>query len=113
VFLDAARLTAVLLAKAMGEACEVSDAKARQMLTFLSDTAVNEVKKNGLFVVPGLGRLVKVKRKALMGRNPATGAAIKIAAKKVVEFRIAKAKYRLLQQVSGVGVHSLRPAMSV
>ena len=47
-------------------------------------------KKNGLFVVPGLGRLVRVERKARMGRNPATGAAIKIAAKKVVKFRISK-----------------------
>ena len=42
------------------------------------------------FVVPGLGRLVRVERKARMGSNPATGEAIKIAAKKVVKFRIAK-----------------------
>jgi DNA-binding protein HU-beta len=74
----------------MAEACEVSNVKARQMLTFLSDLAVKEVKKNGLFVVPGLGRLVRVERKARMGRNPATGETIKIAAKKVVKFRIAK-----------------------
>ncbi len=74
----------------MAEACEVSNVKARQMLTFLSDMAVKEVKKNGLFVVPGLGRLVRVERKARMGRNPATGETIKIAAKKVVKFRIAK-----------------------
>ncbi len=43
------------------------------------------------FTVPGLGKLVKVKRKARMGRNPATGEAIKIAAKTVLKFRIAKA----------------------
>jgi DNA-binding protein HU-beta len=52
--------------------------------------AVKEVKKNGLFVLPGLGRLVRVERKARMGRNPGTGEPIKIAAKKVVKFRIAK-----------------------
>ena len=46
--------------------------------------------KNG-FTVPGLGKLVLVNRKARMGRNPATGAVIKIAAKKVVKFRVAKA----------------------
>lgn len=46
------------------------------------------VKKNGLFVIPGIGRL---DRKARMGRNPATGESIKIAAKKVVKFRVAKA----------------------
>jgi enolase len=49
------------------------------------DMAIKEVKKNGLFVVPGLGRLVRVERKARMGRNPATGETIKIAAKKVVK----------------------------
>ena len=43
------------------------------------------------FTIPGLGKLVKVKRKARMGRNPATGEAIKIAAKTVLKFRIAKA----------------------
>ncbi|HVP10424.1 MAG TPA: HU family DNA-binding protein [Phycisphaerae bacterium] len=46
--------------------------------------------KNG-FVMPGLGKLVLVQRKARMGRNPATGEAIKIPAKKVVKFRVAKA----------------------
>jgi DNA-binding protein HU-beta len=43
------------------------------------------------FTIPGLGKLVKIKRKARMGRNPATGAAIKIPAKTVLKFRIAKA----------------------
>jgi DNA-binding protein HU-beta len=43
------------------------------------------------FTIPGLGKLVLVNRKARMGRNPATGAAIKIAAKRVVKFRVAKA----------------------
>ena len=46
--------------------------------------------KNG-FTIPGLGKLVLVNRKARMGRNPATGAAIKIPAKRVVKFRVAKA----------------------
>jgi DNA-binding protein HU-beta len=43
------------------------------------------------FVIPGLGKLVKVNRKARMGRNPATGATIQIPAKIVLKFRIAKA----------------------
>ena len=46
--------------------------------------------KNG-FTVPGLGKLVLVNRQARMGRNPATGATIKIPAKRVVKFRVAKA----------------------
>ena len=44
-----------------------------------------------MFVVPGLGRLVKSNRKARIGRNPQTGEAIKIPAKTVVKFRVAKA----------------------
>ena len=43
------------------------------------------------FTIPGLGKLVLVNRKARMGRNPATGEAIHIPAKKVVKFRVAKA----------------------
>jgi len=43
------------------------------------------------FTLPGLGKLVLVNRKARMGRNPQTGEAIKIPAKRVVKFRIAKA----------------------
>src|ERR1700676_4663359 len=83
-------MTQSQIVRAMAEQREIPNAKARQVLMFLSDTAIREVKKNGLFVVPGLGRLVRVERKARMGRNPATGAAIKIAAKKVVKFRISK-----------------------
>ncbi len=50
-----------------------------------------ETKKNGVFVVPGLGRLVKAHRKARVGRNPQTGEPIQIKAKTVVKFRVAKA----------------------
>ena len=52
---------------------------------------MRETKKNGVFVLPGIGRLVRQERKARKGRNPATGAEIKIPAKKVVKFRVAKA----------------------
>ncbi|MFA5935540.1 MAG: HU family DNA-binding protein [Patescibacteria group bacterium] len=57
----------------------------------LVETAYSETKKNGEFTIPGLGKLVKKHRAARMGRNPATGAEIKIAAKTVVKFRVAKA----------------------
>jgi DNA-binding protein HU-beta len=46
--------------------------------------------KNG-FTIPGLGKLIRQRRKARIGRNPATGAQIKIPAKTVLKFRIAKA----------------------
>lgn len=61
------------------------------MLEALVKMAYNQVKKEGDFIIPGLGKLVKVKRPARMGRNPATGEAIKIAAKTVIKFRVAKA----------------------
>jgi DNA-binding protein HU-beta len=53
--------------------------------------AISETKKAGSFTLPGIGKLVLVKRKARMGRNPATGATIKIPAKTVVKMRVAKA----------------------
>ena len=59
-------------------------------LTALVDLAHREAKK-GEFALPGLGKLVKQKRKARIGRNPATGAEIKIPAKTVLKFRVAKA----------------------
>ena len=55
----------------------------------LSKLAYKEAKNS--FTIPGLGKIVLVHRKARLGRNPATGEQIKIAAKKVVKFRVAKA----------------------
>jgi DNA-binding protein HU-beta len=84
-------MTQTQIIQTLADSCEISKKVAKNLLDSLAQTAVAEVKKNGLFVIPGIGRLVRVERKARMGRNPATGAAIKIAAKKVVKFRIAKA----------------------
>jgi DNA-binding protein HU-beta len=85
------RMTQTQLVRRLAESAEVSNKVARTMLDTLGTEAIKEVKKTGVFVVPGLGRLVRVDRKARMGRNPATGEAIKIPAKKVVKFRVAKA----------------------
>lgn len=85
------RLTQSQLIKKIAETTEVSNKVAKLFLETFAATAVAETKKNGIFVLPGLGRLVRVERKARLGRNPATGATIKIAAKKVVKFRVAKA----------------------
>jgi DNA-binding protein HU-beta len=85
------RMTQTQLVRGLAENCEVSNKQARQFLDSLSSMAIGEVKKNGVFVLPGIGRLVRVDRKARTGRNPATGESIKIPAKKVVKFRVAKA----------------------
>ncbi len=85
------RMTQTQLVRSLAESCETNNKTARQFLESLSGMAISEVKKNGVFVLPGIGRLVRVERKARMGRNPATGESIKIPAKKVVKFRVAKA----------------------
>jgi len=84
-------MTQTQIIQTLADKCEVTKKVAKGMLDKLAAIAVAEVKKNGVFVLPGIGRLVRVDRKARMGRNPATGEAIKIAAKKVVKFRVAKA----------------------
>lgn len=75
----------------IAEKAGITKAAADGILDIIATTAVNETKKNGQFVLPGLGKLVKSQRKARMGRNPQTGVAIKIPAKTVVKFRVAKA----------------------
>ena len=82
-------LTKSMIVAAVAEAAEITKAQAGAALDSLASLAYKNA-KNG-FTVPGLGKLVLVQRKARMGRNPATGATIKIAAKKVVKFRVAKA----------------------
>jgi DNA-binding protein HU-beta len=85
------RMTQTQIIQTLADKCEVTKKVAKGILDKLAAVAVAEVKKNGVFVLPGIGRLVRVDRKARMGRNPATGETIKIAAKKVVKFRVAKA----------------------
>jgi DNA-binding protein HU-beta len=69
-----------------------SDIKKKAAVQILEDIAALAYKEaKNAFTLPGLGKLVLVQRKARMGRNPQTGEAIKIPAKKVVKFRVAKA----------------------
>src|SRR6266851_8458452 len=87
----AAKMTQSQMIKELAAATGVANKVAKTFATAYADLAVRETKKSGMCVLPGIGRLVRVDRKARMGRNPATGEAIKIAAKKVVKFRVAKA----------------------
>ena len=77
------------LIRHLAEKNEMTRAQVSEFLEVLADTAYREA-RNG-FMLPGFGKLVLQNRKARMGRNPATGEAIKIPAKKVVKFRVAKA----------------------
>ena len=67
----------------------LSKKQAVEILESLVQLAYKNAKNS--FTIPGLGKLVLVNRAARMGRNPATGEAIKIKAKRVVKFRVAKA----------------------
>jgi DNA-binding protein HU-beta len=86
----AATLTKTALVRQLAEKLELTNKQSAAFLDLLAETAIKETKKNGVFVIPGLGRLVKAERKARMGRNPQTGEQIKIKAKTVVKFRVAK-----------------------
>jgi DNA-binding protein HU-beta len=70
---------------------ELSKKAASSVIDEMAVLAIAETKKAGAFTFPGIGKLVLVKRKARMGRNPATGEPINIPAKTVVKMRVAKA----------------------
>ncbi len=76
---------------AIAEAAQISKKQAVAAYDKLLAIAYEGAKGPKGIVLPGLGKLIKINRKARMGRNPATGETIKIAAKKVVKFRVAKA----------------------
>lgn len=86
-----AKMTKSAILDALAGATGMTKKDVGAVMDAMATLAYKEVKKNGEFVVLGLGKLVKIKRLARMGRNPATGEQIKIAAKTVVKFRVAKA----------------------
>jgi len=84
-----ARLTKSQIIAGVAEGTQISKKQAKAAIETLVNMAYKGAKDG--FVIPGLGKLVKVNRAARMGRNPATGEAISIPAKTVLKFRIAKA----------------------
>lgn len=85
------KMSKTQLTAELAEATGTSKKVATQFLESLSGIAYREAKKAGEFTIPGIGKLVKQHRKARDGRNSATGLAIKIPAKTVIKFRVAKA----------------------
>jgi DNA-binding protein HU-beta len=75
----------------VAEKAEITKKQAGAALDALLKLAYDGAKGKDGFKLPGLGKLVKVKRPARKGRNPQTGEAIQIKAKTTVKFRIAKA----------------------
>jgi DNA-binding protein HU-beta len=82
-------LTKSQIVASVAETVGISKKQAVQTIEALVALAYKNAKNS--FTIPGLGKIVLVNRKARMGRNPATGETIKIAAKRVVKFRVAKA----------------------
>jgi DNA-binding protein HU-beta len=86
-----AKLTKSQFMAAFGEMLGLSKKEAAEKWEAFVAMAITQVKDNGEFPLPGLGKLVRKERAARMGRNPMTGESIHIPAKTVVKFRVAKA----------------------
>ena len=85
------RMTQTDIINHLADKSGMKKADAKEFFNTLAALATSEVQKNGEFTLPGFGKLVKATRKAREGRNPATGATIKIPAKTTVKFRLGKA----------------------
>ena len=83
-------MTKTELQLALAEATQTNKKTAGVFLDTLSALAYKTIKKHGEFVLPGFGKLVKQKRKARTGFNPKTQQKIRIPAKTVLKFRVAK-----------------------
>ena len=77
------------LAASIADKAGLTKKQASEVLAIITELAYKHAKDT--FTLPGVGKLVLVNRKARLGRNPKTGETIKIPAKKVVKFRVAKA----------------------
>ncbi len=86
-----ARMTQSEIIGALADSSGLKKTDVKGFFDSLASLATSEVRKNGEFTVPGFGKLKKTHRKARDGRNPATGAIIKIPAKTTVKFSIGKA----------------------
>ena len=84
-------LTKSQIASYFAEKFDISKKTATAFVEEVAALAISETKKSGVFTLPGIGKLVLVRRKARKGFNPATGEQINIPAKTVVKMRVAKA----------------------
>ncbi|HRY72300.1 MAG TPA: HU family DNA-binding protein [Spirochaetia bacterium] len=84
-------LTKAQIIAQLAEKNELTKKQIAAVLESFAELAYKETKKNKKFTIPGIGILKLNKRKARMGRNPATGEAIKIPAKTAVKMTVSKA----------------------
>ena len=91
-------MTKTELIQALADAAGSDRKSAKMFLEGLTTVVEKQIKNGGDVPMKGLGKFKVVKRKARMGRNPATGEAIKIPAKTVVRFTVAKALKDLIKK---------------
>lgn len=87
---DVKPMTKAQIVSELADKLEMTKKDVSAFMETLTELACKEAKKKGAFTLPGIGKLVLQKRKARIGRNPQTGEEIKIKAKTVVKFRVAK-----------------------
>jgi len=83
-------ITSKQLAYALADQHQLTKKQGQEMLGELVGLITKHLKKGERVKIAGLGVLQVRKRAARMGRNPATGEAIKIKASKKVAFRATK-----------------------
>ncbi|MDJ0765106.1 MAG: HU family DNA-binding protein [Myxococcota bacterium] len=83
-------MTKAQIVSHLAEKFELPKKTASALIEEIAELAVSQTKKVGEFTVPGIGKLVKTKRQARTGRNPATGETIQIPAKTVIKMRLSK-----------------------
>jgi len=91
-------MTKTELIQALASETKLEKKAARVFLEGLTRIVEKQIKKGGEVPLKGLGKFKVVRRKARMGRNPATGEPIKIPAKTVVRFTVARALKDLVKK---------------
>jgi DNA-binding protein HU-beta len=80
-------MTKAFISSVLRESCELTQAGSRVAANDLIDTIVEQIKRDGKFVLPGFGKFTVVKTKAYIGMNPRTGEKVKVKAGKTVRFK--------------------------
>jgi DNA-binding protein HU-beta len=75
----------------LAEAIDLQKNDVRALLEQLGEIVADALENDGEISLPGIGKLKVSERPARTGRNPQTGKAIQIAAKRVVKYVPAKA----------------------
>jgi DNA-binding protein HU-beta len=90
----ARKISKAELVEHFAERFDLTRSQAREFFDELTAVATRELKRSGEFTLPGMLKLVVRKRQARIGRNPATGEAIKVPAKTVVKARLVSSLKR-------------------